>query len=288
MSIVPEVAWQLDCLLGEGPIWLPDEGALWFVDIKRGQILRYDPASGTGGILEVGGMPSVIVPSADGGLLVGSGHSIFRLEQGLFGEEIARLDQPTHNRANDGTVDALGRFWLATMDNLEEQATGSVWCLDRGKLYHAGSTAVVTNGPAVNGDGNLLYRVDSGERAIWRHTIGAEPVLGRGELFVRFGADEGLPDGIAVDSEDCLWVALWDGWAVRRYAPDGSLMSHIPFPCARVTKLAFGGAGIATAFVTTARIGLSEAELADQPLAGSLFRFDAPTAGLAVPAVRLN
>ena len=92
---------------------------------------------------------------------------------------------------------------------------------------------------------------------------------------------------MTIDSEGCLWVALWGGWAVRRYAPDGTLLASVAMPCANVTKVAFGGTDLATAFVTTARVGLSDAELADQPLAGGLFAFDAPAPGVPLPAVRL-
>jgi sugar lactone lactonase YvrE len=205
-----------------------------------------------------------------------------------LGQQIAAIPEPAHNRTNDGTVDALGRLWLGTMDDDERLATGAVWCLDRGVLHRAGGGAVVTNGPAVSPDGQFLYWADSGERTIHRHRLGPEPILGPGEVFLRLGEDEGFPDGIVVDSEDCLWVALWDGWGVRRYAPDGRLLLHVPLPCARVTKLAFGGPDLATAYVTTARVGLDEEALAQQPLAGSLFSFAAPAAGVALPPVRLE
>lgn len=287
MSIRPEPVWQLEALLGEGPVWLPDEAALRFVDIKRGLLHRFDPASGAGETLDVGGKPSFIVPESGGGLLVGSEHGVFRLEDGKLGSAAATIPQPAHNRTNDATVDARGRLWFGTMDDTERGLSGCVWCLDRGALHRAGGEAVVTNGPAISNDGRFLYHVDSSGRTIWRFAIGERPALARGEVFLSLGENEGFPDGVVVDSEDCLWVALWDGWAVRRYAPGGTLLQHITFPCARVTKLAFGGPALRTAFVTTARVGLDEAALAGQPLAGSLFAFEAPVAGRVLPAVQL-
>lgn len=284
---MPEAVWQLEALLGEGPVWLPDEAALRFVDIKRGLLHRYDPANGAQETLDVGGKPSFIVPERGGGLLVGSEHGVFRLEEGRLGAAIAAIPHPMHNRTNDATVDRHGRLWFGTMDDREQDSTGCVWCLDRGKLHRAGGEAVVTNGPAVSGDGRFLYHVDSGGRTIWRCALGERPELARGEVFVRFGKDEGQPDGIVIDSEDCLWVALWDGWGVRRYAPGGTLLQHIALPCARVTKLAFGGPGLRTAFVTTARVGLDAAALTEQPLAGSLFAFEASVAGRVLPSVTL-
>lgn len=286
MSLTPEPVWQVGASLGEGPIWLPGEAALRFVDIKRGRLHRYDPATGTGTSLDVGGMPSFIVPESGGGLLVGSGHGLFRLTGEALGEPVATIAQPAHNRTNDATVDADGRLWFGTMDDDESQPTGAVWCFDGRTLHRAGGEAVVTNGPAISADGRHLYHVDSGQRTIWRFPLGTEQRLADGEVFIRLHEDEGFPDGIVVDGENCLWVALWDGWAVRRYAPDGTLLLHVPFPCARVTKLAFGGPDLRTAFVTTARIGLDEEALAAQPLAGSLFAFEAPAPGRIVPPVR--
>ena len=119
-------------------------------------------------------------------------------------------------------------------------------------------------------------------------TIGDGPAIAGSDLFLQLDETDGYPDGVVLDSEGCLWVALWDGWGVRRYAPSGELLLHIPLPCARVTKLAFGGPDLRTAYVTTARTGLDDAALARQPLAGALFAFDAPVAGLPLPEARIS
>lgn len=286
MALSAEPVWQLGAELGEGPVWLPDEAALRFVDIKRGLLHRYDPATCAGQTQDVGGKPSFIVPEEGGGFLIGSENQVFRLEGATLGEVAATIPQPASNRTNDATVDCGGRLWFGTMDEHESSASGTVWCMDRGELQRAGGKAVVTNGPAVSGDGRFLYFVNSSERIIWRFDISNRPVLEHGEIFIEFGKDEGHPDGIIVDSEDCIWVALWDGWGVRRYAPDGTLLLHVPLPCARVTKVALGGPDLTTAFVTTACIGLDAGALARQPLAGSLFAFDAPAPGRILPGVR--
>lgn len=285
MAIEPRLAWRLDCALGEGPAWFADEAALRFVDIKRGHVHRFDPDTGTGTTVEVGGSPSFIVPTDRGHRLVGSRHGLFPFDGRQLGPALHTLPQPPHNRTNDATVDATGRLWFGTMDDGETRSTGTVWCLERGRLHPTGVAAIVTNGPAASGDG-WLYHCDSAARRIWRARIDG-PALGQGELFVELTHGEGHPDGIVVDSEDCLWVALWDGWGVRRYATDGTLLLEVKLPCARVTKIAFGGPDLRTAFVTTARVGLDDAALAAQPLAGSLFAFDSPVAGRVLPPVRL-
>lgn len=282
-----ELIWPVAALLGEGPAWFADEQALRFVDIKRGNLHRYVPATGACETVVTGGRPSFILPCADGGLLAGSGHAIHRVGADGLGEVVARISQPAHNRTNDATVDASGRLWFGTMDDEEAQPTGALYSLDRGALACHGHDAVVTNGPAVTADGRSLYFVDSGARIVWRLTLGEDGHVRDREIFLQLGEADGHPDGVVLDSEDCLWVALWDGWGVRRYAPDGTLLTHVALPCARVTKLAFGGSDLRTAYVTTARVGLDAQALAQQPEAGGLFAFSAPVAGCPLPAVQL-
>jgi len=267
--------------LGEGPVWSVADQALHYVDIKQGHVHRLHSPSGSHGTHDVGGMPSFIVPTADSGHIVGSGSGLHHLHDGTLSKAFVTIPQPDHNRTNDATVAPDGRLWFGTMDNNERQPTGRLWCLDRGTLRSTEIGAIVTNGPAFSRDGQWLYHVDSVERTIWRHEMRANGMPGPGERFVQLHPDEGHPDGIVIDAQDCLWVALWDGWGIRRYAPDGALLQHVALPCARVTKLAFGGHDLATAYVTTARTGLTPAELAEQPLAGGLFAFDPPCPGQA-------
>jgi D-xylonolactonase len=287
VTIEPQLVWPVEALLGEGPVWCADEAALRFVDIKGGRLHRYDPATGARETHEMAGRPSFVVRASDGGFLVGSENTVFRYDGEALGEPVATIDMADHNRTNDATVDSAGRLWFGTMDDNEMVPTGAVHCLDRGRLRTSEWSAVVTNGPALSRDGRTLYHVDSGQRTIWRIAAADGALAPTGEVFIRLGEDEGYPDGVVVDSEDCLWVALWDGWAVRRYAPDGTLLATISLPCARVTKVAFGGPDLRTAFVTTARVGLDEAALAAQPLAGGLFAFTAPAPGCLLPAVAL-
>ena len=283
------LVWPVQALLGEGPVWLPDEGALRFVDIKRGRLHRHVPADGAQEATELGGQPSFIVPASDGSLVVGCGGQILSVEKNSAATSVlAEIPMSAHNRTNDATVDGQGRLWFGTMDDEERRPTGALWCLDRGVLHRMGGDAVVTNGPAISRDGQTLYHVNSGERTIWRFMIGDGPSLQDGEVFLQLTEADGYPDGVVLDSEDCLWVALWDGWGVRRYAPSGELLMTVALPCARVTRIAFGGTDLQTAYVTTARVGLDAAALAAQPLAGGLFAFEAPAAGRVLPAVRLG
>jgi xylono-1,5-lactonase len=288
--MTPEVVpvWPVGALLGEGPAWFADEAALRFVDIKGGRLHRYVPSTGARETLDIGGLPSFVLPADDGQLVIGSRGQILPVTRsGRVGAPLAELAMPSHNRTNDATVDHRGRLWLGTMDDDEQLPTGELWCLEGGRLDRMDGNAVVTNGPAISSDGRTLYHVDSGARTIWRFTIGEGPRIEVREIFLRLAEADGYPDGIVLDCEGCLWVALWDGWSVRRYSPEGALLLTVKLPCARVTKIAFGGPDLKTAYVTTARTGLTSGELAGQPLAGALFAFDAPVAGLVLPAIRM-
>jgi xylono-1,5-lactonase len=284
----PVCAWPMDMALGEGPSWSAEHQVLRFVDIKQGRVHSFDPVSGRGATLEIGGQPGFVLPTDDGQLLVGLDDRVCLLNEHGLGQTLAVIDQPGHNRINDGTVDPHGRLWFGTMDDNEALPTGTFWCLDRGVLHHAGGSAVVTNGPAACPAGQWLYHVDSPARTIHRSRLGPEPRLGETEVFVQLGEADGYPDGIVTDSSGCLWVALWDGWGVRRYDPSGKLLLHVPLPCARVTKVAFGGHDLRTVFITTARIGLTADDLARQPLAGSLFSFRFAEKGIATAPIQLR
>ena len=287
MTIAARLLWPTRSLLGEAPLWSPADGMLHYVDIKGGAIHRYHPASGLHETTAVDARPSFIVPVEGGGTLVGSGDGLFLAHRSGMGDRLATISMPHHNRTNDATVDCHGRLWFGTMDDDEQLPTGSIYCLHDGVPVLMGCDAIVTNGPAVSADGRTLYHVDSVNRRIWRHVVEDGPKLSKPELFLQLEEADGHPDGIVLDSENCLWVALWDGWGVQRHAPDGSLLARVDLPCARVTKIAFGGEDLRTTYVTTASIGLSDTELADQPLAGGLFTFDAPVAGVPMAAVRL-
>lgn len=279
MIITPQAVWECECLLGEGPVWLEEEGALLFVDIKGGKLLRYDPADGAGDTVDTGGNPSFIYPTNSDALLFGSGQQLNLLHSDGQIETHCEIPDPGRNRTNDGAVDPQGRLWFGLSDLPEEHPGGGVRCYDRGTITSVIDGVTVPNGPAICADGKLFYHVDSPNRAIWRYTIAADGSLQDHALFAMMEEGAGYPDGVTLDTEGCLWVALWEGWGVRRYGPDGQLLAHIEFPCARVTKIAFGGADLKTAFVTTARGGLTADDLKKQPLAGSLFTFESPVAG---------
>ena len=263
--------------LGEGPVWI--DGALWFVDIKGCRIHRFDPTSGATTCWPAPAQPGWVLPVAGGGLLVGlqTGVHRFHAETGAF-ELLVELepDRPG-NRLNDATVDPAGRLWCGSMDDGEERPTGAIYRLDGRGVARVLDGVRITNGPAVAPDGRALYHCDTlaGVIHACRLDDGGE-IVGT-QVFAVIDHADGYPDGPVVDAEGHLWVGLFQGWGVRRYAPDGRLVATVRLPVANVTKIAFGDDGLA--YATTATKGLSPAERADQPLAGDLFAFAPGVAG---------
>lgn len=270
--------WPLQAKLGEGPAWIDD--ALWFVDIEGRNLHRFSPTSGERRSFPMPGRASFVVPASDGSMLVGMELTLQRVRDGVVLEEIASVGGDRHCRTNDATVDPKGRLWFGTLDLGFKSPTGLVYRFDGdGIASEAGGNCPITNGPAVSPDGNTLYHVDTLAGRVWAFDISTRDTLRDGRVFITIDPATGFPDGVTIDSEGCLWVALWGGWAVRRYSASGELLASIAVPCSQVTKIAFGGADLGTAFVTTARIGLSADDLLKQPDAGGLFTFPAPAPG---------
>lgn len=189
------------------------------------------------------------------------------------------------NRLNDAAVDAKGHLWFGSMDDEEVAATGKLYRLDHGGLAAMDEGYVITNGPAFSPDGATLYHTDTLEKIIWAFDVDETGALSNRRVFVRIEDGAGYPDGCVVDAQACLWTGLFGGWAARRYSPQGALLESVKFPTANVTKLAFGGDDLTTVYATTAAKGLAPNDLADQPLAGGLFRFAASVPGLPQNAV---
>ena len=286
----PTVAWEMDAQLGEGPVWVERDQALWFVDIKKQQIHRLDPATGDKRSWDAPEQVGFIVPSEGGGFVAGLQSGLYRFDErtGSF-DLIVEVDPdiPT-NRLNDGVVDPAGRLWFGTMDNGEKAKSGAFYCFHEGRLTRTRlDNIAITNGPAVSPDGKLLYYVDTLAGTIDVADINDDGSLGESRPFVRIDPKEGHPDGPTIDSNGYLWISLYAGWEAWRFAPNGERVARVRFPVANITKIAFGGDSHRTAYATTARQFLSPDVIAKQPLIGSLFQFRVTVPGLPCPLVRL-
>ena len=285
----PRDVWDLAAELGEGPVWVERDRALWFVDIKKHHIHRFDPADGSKRTWTAPEQVGFVFPAARGGFVVGlqSGLHHFDEATGSFRLIVEVEPELSTNRLNDGVVDPQGRLWFGTMDNGEKGKTGAFHCFSDGRLTRTNIDGIaITNGPAVSPDGRLLYVVDTLKGTIDSAEIHDDGPLGERRPFIRIEPSDGHPDGPTIDSEGCLWISLYGGWEARRYSPQGELLDRVRFPVANITKLAFGGDGLRTAFATTARQMLSAEAIAKQPQIGDLFEFTVDVPGVPCPLVR--
>jgi sugar lactone lactonase YvrE len=282
IASAPICVWPVGAELGEGPVWHAEEQAFYFVDIKGRAIHRCDAGGGRQRSWATPRSPGFVLPCDDGGLLCGMQGGLHRFDPdtGSF-----TLLQPIEedlpgNRINDGFADHRGRLWFGTMDDAEKSPSGALYLRDRANLREQDRNYIITNGPAMSPDGKTLYHTDTLLRTVYAFDVDAAGNLSGKRPFIVIDGS-GYPDGLAVDAEGCLWIALFGGWRIERFLPSGELAGVLPFPCANITKLAFGGSDLQTVQVTTAWKGLSPAERSLQPLAGGLFSFRADTPGLA-------
>jgi sugar lactone lactonase YvrE len=174
------------------------------------------------------------------------------------------------------------------MDNAEAEKSGAFYRFERGAVSPTGIAGIaITNGPAFSPDGRILYWVDTRAGTIAAADVADDGSLGPSRPFARIDPADGFPDGPTVDSEGCVWIALFAGWEAWRFSPAGERLARIRFPVANITKLAFGGEALRTAYATTARLHLKPEDLAEQPQAGDLFEFRVDVPGLPCPAVAL-
>jgi len=286
----PSLVWDLQAELGEGPVWVERDRALRFVDIKRQQIHRYDPETGSKQSWESPEQVGFVLPAHGGCFVAGLQSGLYRFDEasGAFDLIVEVEPDLPGNRLNDGVVDPAGRLWFGTMDNGEKAKTGAFYCFHEGRLTRTGVEGIaITNGPAISPDGKLLYFVDTLKGTIHVADIGEDGSLGDARPFARIDRTDGHPDGPTIDSNGYLWISLYAGWEARRYSPAGELVERVRFPVANITKIAFGGADLRTAFATTARQLLPSEEIEKQPLIGALFEFRTNVPGVPCPLVRL-
>ncbi|MDA8290588.1 MAG: SMP-30/gluconolactonase/LRE family protein [Actinomycetota bacterium] len=273
------------CYLGEGPVWDDRDGTLLFVDIEAGVVHRYDPSSGRDERFEVGGAVGSVGLRADGGLVIARGEGFVCSDRSCGALDRVpgfSIDTATV-RFNDGEVDPWGRFVVGTMDRGHSSPLGSLYRLDvDGSVDVLVTGVTISNGLAWSADRARLYYVDSPTGSV--DVFDVDP--GTGEMGGRRGAfavpgDLGMPDGLTLDAEGCLWVACFGGGRVCRFTPRGELDTVVRLPVSCVTSVAFGGSRLADLYVTTAQEGLDDGQLAAEPYAGDLFVVSPGVTGLA-------
>jgi sugar lactone lactonase YvrE len=278
------VAHDAAATLAEGPVWDEQTQRLIWVDIIEREVHRFDPATGIDVLTDVPGMPGIAIPRAQGGLVLVIDHRFAFLDDTGHVETITDLPQGTVTvRFNDANCDAAGRLWAGTTGFNAEPGAAALYRLDPDLTV----TRVLANVTESNGidwspDDRLMYYVDSLERRVDVFDFDLDTgALANRRPFVAVDDGEVLPDGLTVDAEGYVWVACWGGAAVRRFAPDGSPAGSVALPTPHITCPAFGGPRLDRMFITSAREGLTEAQLAADPVAGALFACEPGVTGRA-------
>jgi len=272
--------------LGEGVRWDARRGEMLGVDILAGRVARarIDDDGSLAYVREYQ-LPwtvGMIAPvEGDGGWLLGAGQGFVYLAPDGTHRIIAELS-PAGTRMNDGACDPQGRFWGGTLADDHHEGGAALYRLDRtGQTEKVLSDLTISNGIGWSPDSGTMYLVDSGPRVI--HAFAFDPDLGTisdGRILVTVPEDVGAPDGMTVDAAGDLWVAIYGGGRVNRYAPDGSLRKEYPIPARECTCCAFGGPGLNRLFVTTATEGWTEEQRRGDPAAGLVYRYDTDATGL--------
>lgn len=281
----PELVFDARCDLGESPIWDRGRGTLHWADITAGRLWTASVGAGSPVSRHVADPVTSIVPTREGGLLVGDRDGLLTAPWpgGPF-RRIASVGLKPGLRFNDGKCDLAGRLWIGTMH--DDFLPG------RGALYRVGPdlafrTVVdgldLSNGIGWSPDERRMYLVDSLAGCVYIFDFdSAAGELANRRRFVSLPMSQGLFDGLAVDAEGCIWVAVVRAAEVRRYTPSGKLDARVRVPVTSPTSCAFGDSDMSTLFVTSARLGLSPERLAEEPIAGGVLAIRTSVGGLAV------
>lgn len=251
--------------VGEGPIWLSDRSKLLWVDMAVGDINLTDFASGTTETFRPFGFVGAVVPRHSGGWIAGTIDGFTLLDdEGTITRTLNVL--PPGLRMNDGKCDPMGRFWSGSTAEDFAPGCGAVHVLDAdGRVTAVVEDVTLPNGLDWSPSGKTFYLADSVSRQLLAFDcdLGALAVTNR-RVIHEFSESDGMPDGLCVDADGCIWVALWGGSAVVRLDDRGSLLGSIPIPARQPSSCAFGGPDLSTLFVTSAASGITQsAELSD-------------------------
>jgi sugar lactone lactonase YvrE len=273
----------------EGPCWDPRTGQLLWVDQFAGLIhlADYEPGPGRLRLARTylaGSAVGAVVPVSEpgGGWMVACEAGFAHLTGNGALRMLARPEAANSGRVrmNDGKCDPAGRFWAGSMAWDKGAGMGSLYRLDTDLSAHrVRSRVTISNGLAWSADGRHLFYIDTPTRQVERFEVGRNGVLHGGVPVVVFPEDMGQPDGMCIDEEGCLWVALWGGSAVCRCSPDGEILARVDVDAPLVSSCCFGGPDRATLFITTSQEDMPPQWRARHPQSGHVFRADVGTRG---------
>jgi len=269
-------------VLGEGPIYNEMENALYWTDIKSNRLYKYDLESKDTDTYTFSKLISSFVFTKENKIIATTKDGFEYLDtKTLSTKKIVNPEENIQeNRFNDGKCDKKGRYFAGTMDNNEDEVTGSLYCFDGKNIEKKEKDLFISNGLGWNNDSSKFYLTDSPTRTIYVYDYSLETSkMSNKKVFVKLDEKDGYPDGLCVDSEDYIWGAHWDGWKITRYTPDGKIDKVYDLPVPNVSSCCFGGPNLDILFITSAQKGLSPQELQEAPLSGNTFYMQTNTKG---------
>lgn len=283
-TITPELVVKKRTLVGEGSLWDPQDQVLYWIDILSHELYIWDPSRRTNRTIPTAQAVGTVVKRAKGGVVLAL-HNGFALLD-LDTEKITPIADPERetpaNRFNDGKCDPAGRFWAGTMAFNCDPDAGALYCLETdGSVTEKLRPVTISNGIVWTADASTMYYICTRANNVRAFDYDVDTGAIANERVVVVNEGEGGFDGMSIDAEGKLWIAVFGGWGVRRYDPEtGALFRDVRLPMAQVTSCAFGGDELDELYVTSAVEGMDEAALAEQPLAGSLVKLDPGVAGV--------
>ncbi|MBA2426804.1 MAG: SMP-30/gluconolactonase/LRE family protein [Actinobacteria bacterium] len=279
-----EIAMDAHAMLGEGPIWDDGTRCLVWVDIMEGHLHRYDPATGSSETMEVGQPVGAAAVRSMGGFVLALRDGFGLVER--WGDEVRMIADTeadiAGNRMNDGKCDLTGRFFAGTMAFAVTPGAGALYRLETDySVTKMVGDLTISNGIGWSIDNRTMYHIDTPAHTLYAYDYDAATgSMGNRRSLIEVDPGDGSPDGMTVDAEGFLWVALYGGGAVRRYSPEGDLVRTIALPATNITSCTFGGDGLSDLYITSAAQELSEDQLAREPHAGALWRCSPGIKGL--------
>lgn len=262
-------------ILGEGPVWDQENNCLLWVDILQGEIHQYSLETAEHKRFSIGEPVGAVALCASGKILAALKNRL------VFVDENGNMEAAGKNpgvqagcRFNDGKCDPAGRFWIGTMDEKGRKGRGDLFVLEKDLTTSVKiSNVTISNGMAWSKDSRTFYYIDTAEQNVVAYNYNiSNGCISEKRVVINIPLEKGRPDGMTIDEDGMLWIALWGGWKVTRWNPaTGECIDSISLPVSLVTSCTFGGKNMDKLFITSAKVGLSRADLEKQLLAGSLF-----------------
>ena len=267
----PKIISPKNLILGEGPIWIPDTKSLMWLDIKGKSLHTFSYITGNIKEKNLDKTTTWILPILNSNkFLVGTEDGVeeYNYNDNKFELKLQIEEDLPNNRLNDAKIDKNGNLWFGTMDDTEKEDSGSFYCLKPSyELIKIDDSYTVTNGPAIANDDKKIYHVSSLQKKVFCYDKN-NTKLSNKRIFFELDPNDGYPDGLTIDDDNFLWLAVWGGSKVIRISPNGEVDKILTFPTSQITSCVFGGPEMNILFVTSASVGKNTSQDVN---AGNLF-----------------